>query len=56
MEYTEDVISEEEGEKILNSKEDAVTSLFFFKDKAGKLVWQVFFLVVFIDCPKAGSF
>ena len=39
VEYTGDVISEEEGEKILNSKEDAGTYLFFFKDKAGKLAW-----------------
>ena len=38
VEYTGDVISEEEGEKILNSKEDDGTYLFFFKDKAGKLV------------------
>ena len=38
VEYTGDVISEE-GEKILNSKEDTGTYLFFFKDKAGKLVW-----------------
>ena len=38
-EYTGDVIIEEEGEKILNLKEDAGTYLFFFKDKASKLVW-----------------
>ena len=37
VEYTGDVISEEEGEKILNSKEDAGTFLFFFKAKAGNL-------------------
>ena len=56
VEYTGAIISEEEGEKILNMKEDPETYLFFFKDKAGKLVWQVFFLFVFTDYPKAGFF
>ena len=56
VEYTGDVISEEEGEKILNSKEDTGTYFFFFKDKAGKLTGYFFFLFVFIDCLKAGFF
>ena len=39
VEYTGDVISEEEEEKTLNLKEDFGTYLFYFKDEADKLLW-----------------
>ena len=46
VDYTGDIIIGKEGEKILNLK-DVATYLFFFKDKASKLVWSVFFICLY---------